>query len=111
MSVNEFFKTPTDVLDYTFDWSSWLPAGDSISSVTWTVASGLIQEGSPAPSNTTSTATVWLGGGSGDQTYVVTCDVVTTAGRNATWFTTIVVQTLPTEPSAPRVVLIPGNGE
>lgn len=35
-----FVKAPSDVLDFTWDWSTWLPTGDTISGVTWTVPSG-----------------------------------------------------------------------
>jgi hypothetical protein len=76
-----FLKAPADVLDYEWDWSQWLPTGDTISAVTWTVASGLTLETSPAASHTTTTATVWLGGGTAGQQYAVTCQITTAAGR------------------------------
>ena len=36
-----FVKAPNDVLDYEWDWSVWLPTGDTISGATWTVESGI----------------------------------------------------------------------
>lgn len=32
-----FLKAPTDVLDYTWDWSTWMPSGDAISTVKWEI--------------------------------------------------------------------------
>lgn len=80
-----FVKAPNDVLDYTWDWSVWLPTGDTISTVTWTVESGITKESSPAPSNTTTTATVWIGSGTAGTTYTITCQITSTAGRIAQW--------------------------
>jgi hypothetical protein len=32
-----FEKAPTDILDYTWDWTTWMPSGDSISTVAWEI--------------------------------------------------------------------------
>jgi len=32
-----FDKAPNDVLDYTWDWSTWMPTGDTISTVEWVI--------------------------------------------------------------------------
>lgn len=32
-----FLKAPADVLDFTWDWSAWMQAGDSISTVNWEI--------------------------------------------------------------------------
>lgn len=32
-----FIKAPSDVLDYTWDWTTWMPVGDTISTVAWTI--------------------------------------------------------------------------
>ncbi len=109
MPVNEVFKAPADVLDYLWNWSYWLPAGDSIASSSFTADSGITIEVSPAASHTTSSSTVWLGGGTADQTYSVTCQVVTTGGRTAQWSTTVVVQAPLVSPSAPRIITVPEN--
>lgn len=42
-----FDKAPDDVLDYTWDWSNWMPTGDSISTVKWTIPETFL----PAPQN------------------------------------------------------------
>jgi hypothetical protein len=40
-----FLKAPEDVLDYTWDWSVWMPTGDSISTVNWEIPETFL----PAP--------------------------------------------------------------
>ena len=53
------------MLDYTIDWGwgtdGWLGA-DTISAVDWTVPAGLTLD---SDTNTTTTATAWLSGGTG----------------------------------------------
>lgn len=44
-----FVKAPTDVLDFEWDWSAWLPAGDTIDTVTWTAQSGITIPNITAP--------------------------------------------------------------
>jgi hypothetical protein len=70
-------KDPSALLDYTLSWAAWLGT-DTITSVAWTVPTGLTK---PSNSNTTTTATVWLSGGTAGATYSVVCEVTTTAGR------------------------------
>jgi hypothetical protein len=76
-----FVKSPAAILDYEFDWSTWIPTGDTISAVTFTGSSGITVETSPAVSHTNSTATAWVGGGTAGQTYTLSCQITTTAGR------------------------------
>ena len=76
MSTN-FKKDPDAILDYINDWSDWLD-GDTISTSTWTAEEGITVVSS-TESNTTST--VWLSGGSVGTMYLVTNRIVTTAGR------------------------------
>lgn len=80
-----FVKAPSDILDFTWDWSVWLPGGDTISGITFTATSGITVEGSPAPSHTTTSATVWLGSGTASTVYQVTCQITTVGGRTAQW--------------------------
>lgn len=74
-----YLKDPNAVLDYGFDWGTdgWLGA-DTIATSTWTVPAGLTSE---ATTNTATTATVWLSGGTAGQVYEVTNRIVTAAGR------------------------------
>lgn len=70
-------KDPQATLDYRFDWSLWLVT-DTISTVIWTVPSGITQT---AATNTTTTATIWLAGGVVGTKYTVACRITTATGR------------------------------
>lgn len=70
-------KDPSAVLDYQCDWSAWL-GSDTIVSSTWTVPSGITKTSS---TNTTTTATVWLSGGTADVNYECVNTIVTAGGR------------------------------
>jgi hypothetical protein len=72
-----FIKVNTEILDYTVDWALWLVT-DTISTSTWAVTTGITVASS---SNTTTTGTVFLTGGSSGITYTVTNTVVTAGGR------------------------------
>lgn len=74
---NKFLKDPNAVLDYINDWSDWLVT-DTIATSTWTVPTGITKDSS---SNTTTTATVWLSGGTAGVSYTVVNRIVTAAGR------------------------------
>jgi len=75
--VQKWTKDADAVLDFTIDWEDWLGT-DTISTSTWTVASGITEDSS---TNTTTTTTVWLSGGTAGATYTVTNRIVTLAGR------------------------------
>jgi hypothetical protein len=83
--IKTFSKDPAAKLDFLFDWSAWLPSGDTISTSAWAIDTApdgsLAIAGSPAPSNTTTTTTVWLTGGTLGQRYVLRNRVVTVGGR------------------------------
>ena len=72
-----FKKDPSAILDYSIDWSLWLD-GDTIQSSSWTVPQGLTKA---SETNNSTTATVWLSGGTVDQTYTVTNRITTANGR------------------------------
>lgn len=65
-------------LDYTMDWEDWLASGDTISTSAWTVATGITEASS---SNDTTSATIWLEGGTAKTTYRITNSIVTADGR------------------------------
>ena len=75
--MQQFVKDPQDVLDYQIDWSDWLDT-DTISTSAWVVQTGLTKDSS---SNTTTTATVWLSGGTNGNQYVLTNTITTANGR------------------------------
>lgn len=81
----EIDKDPLAQLAYTFDWSSWLAQGDTISAVEYSVAA---RRNDPTPvtiesSGITDSSTdtyVELAGGQSDKTYIVSCKVTTSDG-------------------------------
>lgn len=75
--ADTFVKDPDEVLDYIRDWSALLD-GDTISTSTWTAETGITVDSS---SNTTTTATIWLSGGTVNQNYSVVNRIVTAGGR------------------------------
>lgn len=92
MTTNrKFTKDPNAVLDFKFDWkpltngtpggeSDWLATGETISSKTITASSGITVDSSSLTDTNTS-VTVWLSGGTAGATYTVACKIVTNAGR------------------------------
>jgi len=94
--ATSFTKDPEAVLDYTFDWkplthgvpgatSDWLATGETISSYTVTVPTGITKD---SDSQADGVVTYWLSGGTAGTTYRVECKIVTNAGRTderSTW--------------------------
>lgn len=76
-SSTRFNKDPQAILDYQIDWSAWL-VDDTIATSTWTVPTGITNTTS---SNTTTTATIWLSGGTVGSQYKVVNTIVTAGGR------------------------------
>jgi hypothetical protein len=70
-------KDPDEVLDYQLDWSKRI-LDDAIRSSDWTVPEGLTKV---RDFHAETETTVWLQGGSIDQTYVVLNRIVTIGGR------------------------------
>jgi len=70
-------KDPDELLDYTVDWAEAL-GGDTIASSAWTVPSGITRG---TDSNTATTATIWISGGSADQNYSLLNRITTAGGR------------------------------
>lgn len=75
---NVFTKDPNAELDYGFDWSDWLADGETISSSSWEVDSGITVVSSSA---STTRTVVWLSGGTVGETYKATNSIVTSVGR------------------------------
>lgn len=76
--TNVFDKDPNAILDYQWDWADWLAVGETISTAVFTVPTGLTLS---SQSNTTTTATAFLSGGTVDDGYKVTCRITTNQGR------------------------------
>jgi len=75
-----FIKDPSAVLDYKFDWSAWLAAGETISTRTVTVGTGITKD-SDAITDAGESVTVWLSGGTHGVDYSVTARIVTSLSR------------------------------
>lgn len=78
MGFTKFNKDPDATLDYGIDWSDWLDSGDTISSVTWVVPTGITKT---AQSHTDTISMIWLSGGTLGQSYDIVCRITTTGGR------------------------------
>ena len=85
-------KDPDETLDYTVDWTRFLRAGETISSVAWYIndASGVKQavtSGSTVNAiavaqtgSTGTTATIYLSGGTNNTQYTIFCAVTLSSG-------------------------------
>lgn len=75
-------KFASEVLDYVFNWTTegYLTGSETISSSSWTVASGLTKD---SESNTTTTTTVWVSGGTAGEAYKLTNRITTSTTREA----------------------------
>lgn len=73
-----FYKDPAATLDYTYDWTKWLEAGDTISSHAVTVPAGVSKV---SDSHTTTAVTVWVSGGTVGTYYDIVFQVSTVGGR------------------------------
>ena len=78
--ANVKLKDPDSVLDYTNDWSDWLSGSEVISTSTWSVDTGITQD---SESETNTTATIFVSGGSAGETYRLTNEIVTDQARTA----------------------------
>lgn len=84
-----FYKDPDDKVSYQLDWSDWLD-GDTISASAWTLDSGITNEGD---SNTTTTTTIQVSGGTADTAYRLSNQITTvTSGDLKTYAFDIRVQ-------------------
>jgi hypothetical protein len=77
-SNQAFIKDPDAVLDYQVDWSSWLATGDTIAASVWVVQIGITKV---TDTHTTTTATIWLSGGTVGTSYTAANKVTTVGGR------------------------------
>lgn len=76
MSSRHIFKSGSEY-DYQIDWSAYI-GDDTISTSTWTVPAGITKV---SDTNTTTTTTIWVSGGTGGNTYRLDNEIVTAAGR------------------------------
>lgn len=76
--IPQFTQDPSDVLDYTFDWAAWL-SSDTIAQSEWSSSVTDIQIFTET--NTTTTATGWVGGGNVGDRALISNKITTTGGR------------------------------
>jgi hypothetical protein len=75
--LRTFAKDPEAILNYTIDWSQWL-GSDTIQTSTWpTITAGITMASS---SNSTTTATIKVSGGTDGSDYDLTNRIVTAGG-------------------------------
>lgn len=73
-------KDPQAVLDYTVDWDAddWLGTDTITGTPVWTLPAGITKD---SQTNTTTTATIWLSGGTDGADYDIACKITTAGGR------------------------------
>ena len=82
--ATRFKHDPNALLDYAVDWTSWLAAAETISTVVWTVPTGLTEESAPggwSEPDADNKRTVWVSGGTAATDYTVACKITTSVGR------------------------------
>lgn len=75
---HRFLHDPAAVLDYRWDWSDWLEAGETITARTVTVPTDITKN---SDSEAAGIVTAWLTGGTPPTLYPVVCHITTNAGR------------------------------
>lgn len=77
-----FNKDPDATRDISLDWSTYLAnlvtTGQTISASVWTVQSGITKV---SDSNTTTTTTIRISGGTADETYILANKITTSGGE------------------------------
>ncbi|MFI6639934.1 hypothetical protein [Streptomyces sp. NPDC050504] len=76
--ADRFTKDPQARLDYSWDWTDWLGASDTVASATVTVPAGLTAVGAPVVADAVVTQRV--SGGVLGEVYTLVCQVTTVGG-------------------------------
>lgn len=84
-------KDPSAILDFAFDYTAWLATGETISTAVVTVPTGITLYQAAAVN--AGVVTFWLSGGSANQAYPISCEIVTSAGRTDSRTSTLNCQT------------------
>ena len=94
--MSAFVKDPNAIKDYQINWATWLGSDTITGTPVWTVPTGITAgngaNGAPAPSNTTTTTTIWLIGGTANVDYTIVNRITTAAGRTEDHSITIYVR-------------------
>lgn len=75
--ITDWLKDPDAQLPWIWDWSDWLDAGETIVDSVFTVSAGLVVV---SDTNSTTTATVILSGGTAGNVYSVANRITTSVG-------------------------------
>lgn len=76
---------PSDELDHAVKFTNWMPSGDTLTSCTVTVSSGLtLGTGTKAPVIASANVILWLSGGQPGRTYDIQVVAETSQGRRKT---------------------------
>ncbi len=75
-----FLKGPTEVLDFTIDWTAWLGT-DTIASSAWAVPAGITKDSDTTISSLKTL--IWLSGGALGTVYELVNTITTAGGRTA----------------------------
>lgn len=84
-------KDPDEVKDYGVNWAARLDEGDTIATSDWIVPDGIIED---SATNTTTTTTIWLSGGTLGTTYSLVNRITTAGGRTLDQTCKLKVKTL-----------------
>lgn len=71
-------KDPQEIKDYTIDWTDDLATGETISTSSWAVGTGLTETDEDLA---TPNATVWVSGGTAGTEYLAVNTITTSGGR------------------------------
>lgn len=78
MIIGAFVKDPNSTIDFAVDWAEWLNTGDTVTTSSWEVPSGLTVSSSTVTNNV---ARAFLTGGIDGVDYLVTNRVTTQGTR------------------------------
>ncbi len=87
--MTRYLKDPEATLDYKFNWLAWLD-GDTIATQVVTIDDGATVESS-AITDTNTSVTAFVSGGTVGRSYVLSCKITTVGGRTDERSLTILV--------------------
>lgn len=87
--MTTYMKDPESLLDWSWNWSDWLETGETITSHTVTVPTGLTLD---ASNEAAGVVTAWISGGTANNRYRVECKITTSEGRTDERSITLSVQ-------------------
>lgn len=78
-----YTKDPTEILDYVINWreNDYLEDDEDILTSVWDISPSGLSEVTSSFDNTSGRCTLWVSGGTGQQTYTCTDTITTDKGR------------------------------